>query len=147
MQFFNAGGPMSPGVVNADERKCDGGRVIRISLEIMGEYTADPPGVVLRRREQPGAAGVYLPLLQHSDAPAHGLELDEAQRLALQLPPCEAVNGGTHLCIVTEAHAHATGVLPRAPQCWDELVAAEWQAMGGDGPSVPWRKARAAGRG
>lgn len=112
----------------------------RVSLEIIADFTEPhdgPPGVTLRRRGRPGADGVYMPMLRYSDHPTNGLELDEADRVALSLPPCEAVNGGTHLCLVTEAHAQRTGVLPRAPTKWAELVEAEWQAMSGEGPSVP----------
>lgn len=54
------------------------------------------------------------------------LELSTEQRTALDLPSCDALTGGTALCL-TRSDKAATGEVPtpRAPRSWDELAAAE----------------------
>lgn len=63
-----------------------------------------------------------------TDSWAIMLELTEDHRIALGLPPCEAVTGGTALCLAREDKIDVVP-LPTAPTCWDELVSAELWPM------------------
>lgn len=70
-------------------------------------------GTVIQQRTRPGA----------KLAAAIMLELAEHERQQLGLPDCEAVTGGTALCL--RASSRPDIPLPAAPRSWSELVAAE----------------------
>lgn len=112
-------------------------QTVRISAEVMGIFTENPLVVTLSRRDGLGGE-VVMPLLRYNDSLTCGLELDEAQRIALCLPECQAVNGGSHLTLWTEGLCELRGRIPRAPTCWKELVEAELMAMSGLGPDAPY---------
>lgn len=88
-------------------------------------------GFQLARAEAPDVVLVNCTAKRQTNAWAIMLELTEEERLALGLPACEAVTGGTALCLA-RADKAATGVVPTpsAPTCWDELVSAELWPMG-----------------
>lgn len=108
-----------------------------LSTEIEA-YQQHGGGFVLRRADGAGASvtitegiGRGACRMSRTRAWAIMLELDEGHRIALGLPPCEAVTGGTALCLARSDKA-ATGEVPTpsAPTCWAELVSAELWAMG-----------------
>lgn len=54
------------------------------------------------------------------------LELSQEDRELLDLPDCEALTGGTALCLAREDMVQSGEVvLPSAPTCWNELADAE----------------------
>jgi hypothetical protein len=97
------------------------------SAEVLARHL--PTGAMELRHRTTGAT-IEMPLRRESEAWAIMLELDGAARLALGLPTCEAVTGGTALCLGrADKVADGTVPLPKAPTCWDELVEAELWPM------------------
>ncbi len=77
-----------------------------------------------------GPAGVAYVPARSGNAWAIMLELDESTRVRLGLPACDAVNGGTALCLGREDKVlDGTVPWPSAPRNWDELAAAELWPM------------------
>lgn len=88
------------------------------------------PAIILVRAGADGAKVVHSELRRHTNAFAIMIELTEQERLILDLPSCEAVNGGTALCLGrVDKVKDGTVPMPTASTCWDELVAAELRPM------------------